>query len=142
MGIFCNVKHIFHEINIFNHDHNKILEELIFRSGPRFLLVLWNHTIDALLTVPKTTNAVEGYHNALNSIFTGSHPTIWKFFEGIKKDINVHRYTYMQSVVENNVPPRSKYKLIAERLSARVASYGQEPDKMLYLRSIAHIVSS
>ena len=55
--------------------------------------------------------------------------------------MNVHRLTLAQAEVENNPAPRGKYKVQAERLSARVARYDQDPDKMLYLRAIAHITS-
>ena len=109
---------------------------------PMFPPILWNHTIDAIISAPKTTNAAEGYHNALNSLFLCQHPNIWKFLRGIVKDINVHQLTLAQATVGNNPNPREKYKVLAERLSAKVGNYHQEVDKMKYLRAIAHITSS
>ena len=50
-------------------------------------------------------------------------------------------HTLNKGLVENNVPQREKYRIIAERLLAKVATYAQEPDKLQYLRAIAHIVS-
>ena len=50
--------------------------------APKFPPFLWNHTVDALFLEPKTTNAVEGFHNGLNSLFNISTPIFRKNFGG------------------------------------------------------------
>jgi hypothetical protein len=35
---------------------------------------------------PKTTNCCEGFHNALNSLFHCSHPSVWILFDGLQRD--------------------------------------------------------
>ncbi|ESN97020.1 hypothetical protein HELRODRAFT_178463 [Helobdella robusta] len=99
---------------------------------------LWNRTNDALACAPKTTNASEGYHHALNAMFSCHHPGVWKLFQGIKNDIGVQRLVAVQA--RNGIEAtRNKYKALAEKLSAKVQGYGTEPDKLRYLRQIAHL---
>ncbi|ESN92916.1 hypothetical protein HELRODRAFT_165052 [Helobdella robusta] len=99
---------------------------------------LWNRTNDALACAPKTTNASEGYHHALNAMFSCHHPGVWKLFQGIKNDIGVQRLVAVQT--RNGIETtRNKYKALAETLSAKVQGYGTEPDKLRYLRQIAHL---
>ncbi|XP_076799793.1 uncharacterized protein LOC143444882 [Clavelina lepadiformis] len=57
----------------------------------RFPPSLWNHYDDAILCEPKTINCTEGFHNALKSLFLCSHPNIWSFLDGIKRDIAIQR---------------------------------------------------
>ena len=65
----------------------------------RYPAVIWNHTHQALDCLPKTTNYVEGFHNALMSMFLCKHPTVWVLFKGLRRDIGVARYILQQSHV-------------------------------------------
>ena len=66
------------------------------RGPARFPIRVWNNfaTIDS---IPRTTNAVEGYHNSLHSLFLSQHPTMWKLLDGFKKDMANHRKTLVDS---------------------------------------------
>jgi len=104
-----------------------------------FSLLLWNHFDDALFQAPKTTNCGEGFHHALQAMFQCKHPTMWKLFDGLLNDIGIHRLT-VQNVNTRNVDfSNRKYAIIAERLAQKVALYIHEPDKLHYLRAIAHM---
>lgn len=106
---------------------------------PRFPIELWNHFTDAMFCEPKTTNCVEGFHNALMSLFHCAHPTVWTLFDRIKKDVSIHRLDIVAVGVANAALPRSKYTRLADRLAEKVAQYPNENDKIRYLRAIAHI---
>jgi hypothetical protein len=107
--------------------------------NPRFPPELWNHTEDALRCSPKTTNATEGFHNALQGKFSCKHPNVWKLFDGIRRDAALHRLTVANARVERVAAARHKYDRVAERLAQKVATFDQEDDKLAYLRFIAHI---
>ncbi|XP_050706630.1 uncharacterized protein LOC126992005 [Eriocheir sinensis] len=107
--------------------------------NPRFEPQLWNHYEDAQICAPKTTNCTEGFHNSLKSLFMCSHPTMWSFMNGIRKDIAVHRLTMQNAQAVNLERPRNRYVLLANRLAVKVRSYGEEADKLRYLRAIAHM---
>ena len=99
----------------------------------------WNFFLSAGQCLPKTTNCVEGFHNALKSMFLCQHTTIWTLFVGLRRDIATHRLTLQQALMENPEPPRRKYVELIERLARKVNNYFNEDDKLLYLRYVAHI---
>ena len=92
--------------------------------------------------MPRTTNAVEGYHNGLNTLFLSQHPTVWKLLDGLGKDISLHLKTLADARVANNPPARQKYRILAERLATKVGEYYNTPVKLVYLRVVAHLFSS
>ena len=111
------------------------------RAPPIYPIALWNHFTDAANDVPRTTNAVEGYHNGLNSIFLSSHPTLWKLLTGLELDMALYLKTLADAEVENNQPRRLKWVHQTERLAAKVATYAGSADILAYLRAVAHIFS-
>ena len=111
------------------------------RAPAKYPIPLWNHYLDALNNVPRTTNAVEGYHNGLNSLFLASHPTLWKLLAGLRLDMALHLKTLADALMINNPTPRQKYVLQNQRLAAKVDSYAGSVDKLAYLRAVAHIFS-
>ena len=107
--------------------------------NPRYPPSLWNHYDDALVCAPKTTNCTEGFHNSLRSMFLCAHPTVWTLFNGLKRDIAVHRLSVQNAEVQNIERPRNKYVSLSHRLAAKVENYEHEQDKLRYLRAIAHM---
>lgn len=107
--------------------------------NPRFSPALWNHFEDSIVCAPKTTNCVEGFHNSIRSMFLCAHPTVWTLFNGLKRDMAVHRLTMQNAEVQNLERPRNKYINLANRLAAKVSGYRNEADKLRYLRAVAHM---
>lgn len=112
------------------------------RAPPKYPIDMWNHFTDPGSDIPRTTNAVEGYHNGLNSLFLSKHPTLWKLLSGLQLDMALHLKTLADADVENNPARRHKYKILTERLAAKVATYATSPDKLAYLRAVANLFSS
>ena len=48
------------------------------RVAPTFPVGLWNVFEQTVNNLPNTNNSVEGFHNALQSSVTNTHPNIWK----------------------------------------------------------------
>ena len=90
---------------------------------PRFPPVKWNHFEHVVECLPKTTNCVEGFHNALKSMFLCKHPTVWVLFNRLRRDMAIHRLTLQKPLVENNERRRSKYEDIERRLSLRARNF-------------------
>lgn len=112
------------------------------RAPARYPITMWNHYDDPANNVPRTTNAVEGYHNGLNSLFLAKHPSVWTLLRGLHKDMALHLKTWVDDQAVNNPAPRLKYALISVRLATKIASYDEAQDKLAYLRAVAHIFSS
>ena len=107
--------------------------------NPRFPPTFWNHFTDALGSAPKTTNCCEGFHNALQGMFQVRHPTVWRFFEGLRKDMGLTRLKTNQENFLNPEARRTKYVDLAVRLMNKTEEYEYEMDKLRYLRAIAHM---
>ena len=72
-------------------------------------------------------------------MFLCHHPTVWVLFNGLRRDIAIHRHTLQQAMVQNPERRRQKYVEIMRRLARKVANYFHEEDVMQYLRYITHI---
>ena len=67
-----------------------------------------------------------------------SHPTIWKFIDGIKLEQSLNEMKIEQYLAgDDPPPPRKKYKDCSERILKKVQNY-QNHDKISHLRGIAH----
>ena len=67
---------------------------------------MWKHIEDPANNVPRTTNAVEGDHNGLNSLFLSQHPSMWKLLDGLTKDIALQWKVHADNLATNNPPAR------------------------------------
>ena len=75
-------------------------------------------------------------------MFICKHPTVWKLFGGLRRDIGFHRLTVQNAEAMNFQPGRLKYRILAERLAQKVATYDVEmsnEDKYRFIKSIAHM---
>ena len=81
------------------------IKGIVLRGGrlrdPMYPVHLRNHFNSALIEDPRTTNSAEGSHNALRSLLTCSHPTVWKLFDSLRKDM-------LMVKLQPRVKPRKK----------------------------------
>ena len=54
------------------------------RCAPLFKHELWNCFEYVLEGMPKTNNAVAGWHNSFENQLSACHPPIWKFIDGLR----------------------------------------------------------
>ncbi len=108
------------------------------RQIPLFPIALWNCYAATLEDLPKTNNAVEGWHNSFNKLLGAAHPTIWKFIMGLKKEQSLNELKIEQYISGQNLLSGKRiYKDTAEKIKSHVLNYPNS-DRMEYLRSIAH----
>ncbi|XP_055639888.1 uncharacterized protein LOC129777565 isoform X1 [Toxorhynchites rutilus septentrionalis] len=107
--------------------------------GPLFHPRTWNHYDTALNESPRTTNSCEGFHNALNSIFHCSHPSVWTLFDGLRRDLACHKLTLVNSETNQLEPTKRKYRKLYAIVASSVEKYHGTKDKLSYLRKIANI---
>lgn len=101
----------------------KVNDRNEYQSG-RFTLDTWNMYEMALDGLPRTNNATEGWHNALRIFFGASHPQIYRFIDGIKKEQALQEVT-MAHVLSGHPPKKGlkKYDDLTNRLKAIVKTY-------------------
>lgn len=110
--------------------------------GPAlFQIELWNQHEAGAVGVARTTNAVEGWHHALQSLFACHHPTVWTFLYGLQKDMQQQKAAFLQATSGVVKQPSRKFRILNERVVRAVATFGQS-EVLVYLRSIAHLSHS
>lgn len=111
------------------------------RRRPTFGIHLWNmfHRTDNEL--PRTNNAVEGWHRSFQTMISECHPTIWKFIKSLKKEEGIIRATVLQNQGGHEPPrQRRRYADNNARILRIVDDYANR-DRIYYLRSIAHNIN-
>jgi MULE transposase domain/FLYWCH zinc finger domain len=103
-----------------------------------FPINLWNHYDAPGAGIARTTNAVEGWHYGLQSLFQCHHPTLWSFMLGIRKDMHVQKTAFLQGILGLQPTPPKRYRDMQNRVQNAVDLYSAS-EILLYLRSIAHM---
>jgi hypothetical protein len=106
---------------------------------PQFPISIWNHHEAALERSPKTTNCCEGFHNALNSLFHCSHPSVWFLFDGLQTDLACHRLTLANAQAGRLEVKKRRDDALHDLVATSVKEYQQVEDKLKYLRRLANL---
>jgi hypothetical protein len=108
------------------------------RRPPTYKHSLWNCYDSTLDGLPKTNNAVEGWHLSFSNLLCAHHPTIWKFINGLKQEQSLNDFKINQYLAGEEPPAqRRKYRECAKRITTIVQDYGQRP-LLDYLVGIAY----
>jgi hypothetical protein len=107
-------------------------------GDPIFTIATWNKYTSAVDGIARTTNIVEGWHHGLQSLFMCSHPTMWKFFQGLDQDCTKQRAAFLQATAGSQQQPTKRYRELSLRVSRAVGAY-THTDILTYLRSIAYL---
>lgn len=107
--------------------------------GPSlFSIERWNQHQAAADGIARTTNSVEGWHYGIQSLFQCHHPTLWTFLDGISKDIQKQKTSFLQGISGVDQPPRKKYRDLNDRAGRAVNLY-LAANVLQFLRSVAHL---
>ena len=102
---------------------------------------MWNQHEGSIDGIARTTNAVEGWHHGLQSLFQCSHPTLWTFLQGIKRDMQKQKALFLQGMTGVEHLGAKKYRALSSRVQRAIASYGRG-EVLTHLRAIAHLSHS
>ena len=105
---------------------------------PLFPIAQWNHFDNAVDGIARTTNAVEGWHYALQCLFQCSHPTMWTFLNGILADIGNQKYHFLQGISGAVLPPLRKYERVKQNVQRVVGQFGAT-DIITYLKAVQYL---
>ena len=103
-----------------------------------FAIETWNQIQAIGDGVARTNNICEGWHNSLQSLLQCSHPTMWRFLDGLLMDCTKQKINFLQGVAGANYPAEKRYRIMYEKVQRAVETYGQT-DVLTYLRAIAHL---
>lgn len=101
---------------------------------------MWNVRERTMDGIPRTNNKLEGLHRGMQSMFTCAHPTMWKFFGGLRKEHALHYTTYVQALGGEQPPKQNRrYKDCNNRLQNLIDREGEgEITKIEFLKGVAH----
>ena len=87
------------------------------RSEPLFPIKIWNVRERILANIPRSNNAVEGYHNAIRSSVTSVHPNLWKLCGALAKEEAMAQAKIAHFRRGDSVKRKKKYEVIDIRLT-------------------------
>ncbi|KAE9532428.1 hypothetical protein AGLY_010051 [Aphis glycines] len=107
------------------------------RRSHTFKISIWNCYSLVSEDLPRTNNAVEGWHNCFTSILNQCHPSIWKFILSLKKEENTIKIKNQQYIAGECPPAKKKYQDKAQRLKQICYDFENRSTDD-YLQGIAH----
>ena len=117
---------------------SKYLRRETFSEDPLFPPSVWNQREAAIDGVARTTNAVEGWHFGIQAFFSGSHPTLWKTLENLKKDAATQKFLHLQSTRGFQFNRRKKYRDLEVAVENAMARH-QGTATIPFLRGMASL---
>ena len=111
------------------------------RLDSRFPLALWNQYERVLNKLPRSNNAVEGWHNSFNNAVDIAHPTVPNLAHKLQMEQH-SMLIYRRQMILGQPAPRKKkkYQNIDEALYTMVSDY-RNRDPMQYLADIARVIN-
>ena len=107
------------------------------RSPPRFAIQLWNQYTRVIDNLPRSNNALEGWHNAFNNIVGFAHPSVTKLARKLQQEQHSTQLHRRQLELGTTTGTKKKtYVRINEALRTMVADYHNR-DAVTYLGDIA-----
>ena len=78
------------------------------RGMPTFPINFWNMFYRTDDELPRTNNAVEGWHRGFQEHVSACHPVFWKFLEILQKEETVVRVGISQNEGGHEPPPQRR----------------------------------
>jgi len=110
------------------------------RDSPLYPVSFWNVNKRVTEGLPRTNNAVEGFHSALRSSVTCKHPNIWKFITALKKEEALQETKIIHVKRGDARTTKKIYKSIDQQLKTIVTNYDNK-SKNYFLSDIAKILN-
>lgn len=108
------------------------------RRPPIYEHALWNVYDRVVNNLPRTTNAVEGWHNAFARSVGQSHANIWTFINMLKREhVHVHLSITQHQAGFAPPAPKRKYVDVNNRINTIVTTYANVLT-IDYLRAISY----
>lgn len=112
------------------------------RREPKFRHDMWNIYSRIKDGLPRTTNAVEGWHRGFEEQVAAHHPNLWRFVECLKKEQAVNELQ-IEKFLSGEGPSKQRklYRDLDERLRNLVLSFSNNTKLVEYLKCIAHSIN-
>ena len=111
------------------------------RMAPSFPQDLWNVHDRVMNGLPRTTNAVEGWHHSFKRSVGQCHATIWKFVDCLKREHASMHLKIAQDIAGVVQPPQSRrYRDLNARILTVTRDYANR-NTVDFLRAISYMIA-
>ena len=111
------------------------------REAPLYPITFWNMRSRVMNKLPRTNNALEGFHSALNQSLACKNPNIWKFIDVLKKEEALTETKILHLQLGEQPVKKKKY----EKLDNCIVKLTEEYDgsnQSDFLKAIAYNLKS
>ena len=112
-----------------------------YRRVSLFELGLWNMYNQTLDDLPRTNNAVEGWHRSFQANVGAYHPNFWKFIDILKHEQNLTQVNIAQARASHQPEPQCRRYLDSIQKIKNIIQDYHNCDIMQYLWGLAHNIS-
>ncbi|XP_025200019.1 uncharacterized protein LOC112597963 isoform X2 [Melanaphis sacchari] len=105
------------------------------RRLPKYSISLWNCYESASTLLPRTNNAVEGWHRDFSSLLGAYHPTLWTFIDVLKDQQHLEDIKQEQFIAGAKKYKKKKYKDCSKKIRNLTSSYNTN-DNINYLKEL------
>jgi len=95
-------------------------------SKPMIPIAHWNVSSQLTEDLPRTTNSVEAWHNALGKSLTANHPVIWRVIEVIKEEFALSIAHIAASQFSQNKSRNLYYQTLTEEIQKKLEELRNE----------------
>jgi hypothetical protein len=111
------------------------------RNAPRFPISMWNLYERVLTKLPRSNNAVEGWHHAFNNSVVIAHPTPGRLARKLHEEQHAMIISRRQAELgQPAAKKRKKYQRIDDALFTMVSDY-RNREQMQYLSDIGRVLN-
>ena len=109
------------------------------RRPPTFPLQMWSSYEGMKHDLPKTNNAIEGWHRAFLQQVSGNHPSVWKFLEALQREQSLTEVKTEQLLSGMTCDKRKKkYRESETCLKNLISCFDDHSDIVEYVSAVAH----
>ncbi len=87
--------------------------------------------------MPRSNNAVEGWHYKMNSKSCGSHPSVWKCIQKLQEEQKYWEDEMIRIRTGLGASKKTKYIMLDERLGKIIPFYSTTLDTVEYLLAVS-----
>lgn len=111
------------------------------RTVPRFPIALWNQYDRVINDLPRSNNAVEGWHQAFNNMLVIAHPSTPRLARKLRQEQHSAALSRRQIELGQSLPKKKKKYVQMTAALKTIASDYNNRDSQQYLSDIARILN-
>ena len=103
--------------------------------------MIWSVAQRSTDGLPRTTNKIEGWHRAIQTLYDSPHPSLWRFLRGIQQEEAMQRTKFTSYLSGEKETTSRKAKEINGRIQIlKQRLQNEEISTFEFLRGITYLI--